>query len=170
MNIFHRFEFRDIRPEEAEEAAEIERICFPPNEACSREMMLRRAEKAPELFLVAVEKETGNLAGFLNGLATNEASLRDEFFTDPELYVPDGKNVMLLGLDVLPAYRRQGLATSIMEEYKRREREKGREQLVLTCLTEKIPMYEKMGFLDLGMSQSVWGGEQWHEMICRIKV
>ncbi len=63
-----RFEFRNIRPEEAEQAAEIERICFPPNEACSKEMMLERAAKAPELFLVAVDRQTGRIAGFLNGL------------------------------------------------------------------------------------------------------
>ena len=60
-----RYEFRSIRPEEGEEAAEIERICFPPNEACSEKMMLERAAKAPELFLVAVDRQTGGIAGFL---------------------------------------------------------------------------------------------------------
>ena len=32
QEIYERFEFREIRPDEAEQAAEIERICFPPNE------------------------------------------------------------------------------------------------------------------------------------------
>ena len=41
-----KFEFRDILPEEGEQTAEIERICFPPNEACSRKMMLERVAKA----------------------------------------------------------------------------------------------------------------------------
>lgn len=68
-NLYKRFEFRNIRPEEAEQAAEIERICFPPNEACSREMMLDRVAKAPELFLVAVDKDTGKIAGLLNGIS-----------------------------------------------------------------------------------------------------
>ena len=29
--------------------------------------------------------------------------------------------------------------------------------------------YKKLGFryVDLGISQSSWGGEEWHEMICR---
>ena len=97
-----RFLFRNILPEEAGQAARIEEICFPPNEACSREMMLKRAAKAPELFLVAVDRQTGRIAGFLNGLSTNEESFRDEFFTDAGLYDPEGRNVMLLGLDVLP--------------------------------------------------------------------
>ena len=97
-----KFEFRDILPEEGEQTAEIERICFPPNEACSRKMMLERVAKAPEMFLVAEDRNTGKIAGFLNGLATSETRFRDEFFIDADLYEPDGKHIMLLGLDVLP--------------------------------------------------------------------
>ena len=41
-SIEERFEFRNIRPEEADQAAQIEQICFPPNEACSEKMMKER--------------------------------------------------------------------------------------------------------------------------------
>ena len=160
------FEFRDIFPSEAEQAAMIEKICFPPNEACSEKMMLERVAKAPELFLVAVDRESGKIAGFLNGLSTEEGKFRDEFFVDAELYDPAGRNVMLLGLDVLPEYRRQGLAREIMSRYLRRERERGRKEVFLTCLNSKVEMYKRMGFQDRGMAQSAWGGEQWHEMSC----
>lgn len=161
-----RFELRCIRQDEGEQAAEIERICFPPNEACKREMMLQRVAKAPELFLVAVDRATGKLAGFLNGLSTDEESFRDEFFTDADLCDPDGRNVMLLGLDVLPEYRRQGLARELMLEYLQREKAKGRYRILLTCADSKVDMYRKMGFRDLGTSGSVWGGHPWHEMDC----
>ena len=50
------------------------------------------------LFLVAIDKSTGKLAGFLNGVATDEEKFRDEFFTDIDLCDENGKNVMLLGL------------------------------------------------------------------------
>ncbi|MCD8326268.1 MAG: GNAT family N-acetyltransferase, partial [Lachnospiraceae bacterium] len=99
-----RFEFRSIAPNEAGQTAEIERICFPPNEACSEKMMLQRAAAAPEMFLVAVDKKTGLIAGFLNGLATKESKFRDEFFVDAGLHDGSGENVLLLGLDVLPEY------------------------------------------------------------------
>lgn len=164
MNVRDRFMIRQIRKEEADTAAEIERICFPPNEACTYEQMKARVLRAPELFLVAEDCETGKIAGFLNGLSTDEARFRDEFFQNAELYDPDGANVMLLGLDVLPEYRGQGLATYIMEEYLETERKKGRKKVLLTCLDSKVKMYEKMGYQDLGMSDSAWGGEQWHEM------
>lgn len=159
-----RFEFRNILPEEGGQAAEIEKICFPPNEACSETMMKERAAMAPDLFLVAVDKKTGRLAGFLNGLATNEFLFRDEFFTDAKLHDPAGRNIMLLGLDVLPEYRGQGLAREIVFQYLRRESEKGREMLFLTCLKSKVKMYERMGFHNRGESASSWGGEKWVEM------
>ncbi len=163
-----RFEFRNIRPEEIGQGIEIEQICFPPAEACSPEHMRERIEAAPDLFLVAVDRETGKIAGFLNGLATNETEFRDEFFTDISLYDPDGKAIMLLGLDVLPEYRRQGLAGELVKEYVRRAESEGRERLILTCLESKVPMYEGFGFDDDGISASTWGGEEWHAMTYRI--
>ena len=159
-----RFLFRDVRSEEAEEVTEIEQICFPPNEACSAKSMKERVEAAPELFLVAEDTETGKIAGFLNGLSTKETIFRDEYFTDIRLYDLEGDNVMLLGLDVRPEYRRQGLAREIVRQYAEREKKKGRRRLVLTCLDSKVEMYQKFGFWDLGMANSTWGGEAWHEM------
>ena len=126
--------------------------------------MKERIAKAPELFLVAVDKGTGKIAGFLNGLATDESTFRDEFFTNVELHNPSGKNVMLLGLDVLPEYRRQGLATELVRRYVEREKANHRRVLILTCLQSKVAMYEKMGFHDDGIANSTWGGEEWHEM------
>jgi len=166
--LMERYIFRNIEPEEAEQAVKIEQICFPPNEACSEKSMKERIAKAPELFFVAVDKNTGKLAGFLNGLSTDEYRFRDEFFTDANLYNPEGKNIMLLGLDVLPEHRKQGLARELVFQYCRREREKGRKMLILTCLQDKVKMYEKLGFADQGISDSSWGGEEWHEMTCSI--
>lgn len=164
-----KYEFRDILPEELDQVIQIEQICFPPNEACSAKSMKERVENAPETFLVAVDKETGKIAGFLNGVATNEDVFRDEFFTDITLHDPNGKNIILLGLDVLPEYRHQGLAREIMSHYVAREQEKGRKCLYLTCLDNKVEMYKKMGYTDNGISGSVWGGEEWHDMSRKIR-
>ena len=159
-----RFEFRNVKAEEADQAIEIENICFPPNEACSPKSMTERVSRAQETFLVAVDKETGKIAGFLNGLATDEEAFRDEFFTDITVHNPEGKNIFLLGLDVRPEYRRQGLAREIMNQYVKREQANGRKMLKLTCLEQKVEMYKKMGYKDEGISASVWGDEEWHEM------
>lgn len=162
--LLKKYKFRNIRPDETDQAAEIESICFPPNEACSFEHMADRIRKAPDLFLVAEDRRTGKLAGFLNGLATDRTTLTDDFFTDAQLHDPNGKNVMLLGLDVLPKHRGQGLARELMRQYQERERKKGRTRLILTCAEAKVKMYEKFGFCDHGFGASNWGGEKWHEM------
>ncbi|MDO5392818.1 MAG: GNAT family N-acetyltransferase [Eubacteriales bacterium] len=164
--MLERFEFRNILPEESDQAIAIEQTCFPPNEACSPRAMTDRVNTVPELFLVAIDKSDGKIAGFLNGVATKECRFRDEFFTDISLHNPEGKHVMLLGLDVLPEYRKQGLAREIVSQYCRREREKGRTMLYLTCLANKVRMYKKFGFEDRGIADSTWGGEEWHEMTC----
>lgn len=168
-NLFlDQFIFRPIRPEEGETAAEIEAICFPPNEACTKERMLRRVAEMPELFLVAIHRETGKMAGFINGLSTEEEIFRDEFFTNIRLQNPTGKNVMILGLDVLPEFRGKGLARALVAQYMQCQRQAKRKQLLLTCLKEKVEMYQKFGFTDLGPANSSWGGESWHEMRCEL--
>ena len=101
----------------------------------------------------------------MNGIATNESVFRDEFFTNAALHHANGRNIMLLGLDVLPGYRNQGLAHEIVDQYIKRERGRDRKMLILTCLNNKVEFYKEMGFVDRGLSGSTWGGEDWHEMI-----
>jgi len=71
-------QFRTIKQAEADEAAVIERICFPPQEACTPQRMKARIAVAADLFFVAIDKENGKMAGFVNGIATDESKLRDE--------------------------------------------------------------------------------------------
>jgi hypothetical protein len=52
-----------------------------------------------------------------------------------------------------------------MQQYIQRETKRGRKQLILTCLEEKISMYEKMGYRNNGIANSTWGNEEWYEMI-----
>jgi len=166
-----RFLFRHLDPsnnDERQRAIDIELICFPPNEACRPEDMQRRFDKASDIFLVAVDRSTGLVAGFCNGVATNDTRFTDKFFTDISAHEPEGKNVMILGLDVLPEYRGMGLASAIMARFLDEQRAAGRERVYLTCLDHLVKMYEGMGYTDNGTSDSVWGGCAWHEMEVRL--
>ena len=158
------FSFSWIKEGDIPEAVEVEQICFPPHEACSPQDMRDRIKAAPEMFLIARDRKTGLLAGFLNGVATGEERFRDEFFTDASLHDKSGQTAMILGLDVRPEFRRMGLGTELMRRFAKTEKERGRKKLVLTCLEDKVLMYEKMGYSDLGLANSAWGGEEWHEM------
>ena len=167
QKLHEKFKFRTVREGEAETATAIEAACFPPNEACILPIMKERVRLAPELFVVAEETATGKVVGFINAIATDEEHLRDEFFTDTSLHNPKGKYVMILSVAVLPEYRGQGLAKEMMRELLRKQESQERTAAVLTCLESKIKLYEKMGYTDLGVSGSEWGGEKWHEMICK---
>ncbi|MBR3635675.1 MAG: GNAT family N-acetyltransferase [Lachnospiraceae bacterium] len=162
--LHERFEFRTINKNEADEVSDIEQICFPPNEACTPKRMHERVEAAGDIFLVAYDKQSKRIAGFVNGIATDCDDLKDEFFTDASLHKKDGKNIMICGVSVLPEYRGQGLAREMISVYCKRECENNRERLVLTCEPDKIKMYEKFGFADMGESDSAWGGVKWHQM------
>jgi len=127
-------------------------------------MIMERVSLVPDGFLVAYDKDLGIIAGLLTGIATNESDFRDEFFKDASLHDPQGSNVMLLGLEVRPEYRRLGIARELMRLYAEKESQRDRKRLVLTCLDTLIPMYKQFGFTDIGISASVWGGETWHDM------
>ena len=161
---YERFEFRAIREDEAEQAAQVEAECFPPGEACTLERMKERVAAAKDIFLVAVDKKSGKIAGFVNGIATNDTVLKDEFYTDASLHDPNGANVMICSVCVLPQYRKQGMARELIFEYRRRECERDRKRLILTCKKEKVEMYRKLGFEDMGTSDSSWGGTSWNQM------
>ena len=100
--------------------------------------------------------------------SSDEEKLRDEFFVDVTLHDPAAQTDFLMGLDVLPEYRGKGLARELMRLYGIQAQVKGRLRMVLTAHEEKVGMYEKMGFTDLGISGSVWGGNPWHEMEIRL--
>ena len=78
--------------------------------------------------------------------------------------MPNGKNNMLLGLEVLSEHRGQGLARELMMRYLAREQERGRKKAILTCVDGKVGMYERMGFEYTGISASVLGNVKWNEM------
>ncbi|MEE0434645.1 MAG: GNAT family N-acetyltransferase [Peptococcaceae bacterium] len=162
------FIFRSILPEEAEQAVAIETECFPPHEACKPEIMRARVAVAADRFLVAVDRKTGKIAGFVDGLATNDEVLRDAIYIDAQLHEPQGRNVMILGVNVLPAYRRQGLAREMVAQFLQREKVRGTRRVILTCLEHRVAMYEGFGFHVVGHSDSTWGDEEWIEMDARL--
>lgn len=159
-----RFIFRAVRPEETEQVVAIETECFPPHEACKPEIMRERVAVAADWFLVAMDRETGRIAGFVDGLATDDEVLQDAIYTDPHLHDPAGRNVMILGVNVLPAYRKQGLAREMVMQFLRREEARGTKRVILTCLEQRVGMYEHFGFRTIGASDSTWGDEAWIEM------
>ena len=155
---------RQARPEDLDQVAEVERICFPEAEAAGRESLCLRIQAFPESFLVA-EEQGGAIIGFINGAVTDKKTISDDMFEDAGLHKEDGAYQSIFGLDVLPQYRRQGIAAALMEGLIRSAEEKGRKGLILTCKERLIPYYGKFGYRNMGVSESVHGGAVWYDMI-----
>lgn len=166
--LLKRYQFRPVRPDEAVRLSEIERVCFPPNEVLPAELMQEYVKKIPDQILVAVDRSTDRIVGFASGMIADEEKFRDEFFSDVTLNDPAAQTLFGLSLDVMPENRGQGLAREIVRLYVVWNQVKGCRRLVITAHEDKIGMYEKMGFRDLGVSGSVWGGTSWHDMDCML--
>lgn len=167
-NTYIDYEFHQIQEREIQAAINVEQTCFPPHEACSVENMQDRISKASELFYVAINKTNNQVVAILNGIATNEQVFQDEFFTNASLHQKDGENIMLTGLAVLDDYRNKGIAKALMHYYVNEMKKQHKKRLLLTCLEDKVAMYQMFGFMDNGIANSTWGNETWHEMIMEL--
>ena len=142
---------------------QIEQIGFPPAEAAKEEDIRERFRVFPENFIVA-EKD-GKVIGFVNGCTTDQPELPDELYHDVSLHKPDGTYQTVFGLNVLPEYRREGIAALLVNELIRLSKERGRKGIVLTCKDHLVHYYERLGFEHQGVSASVHGGSKWNDML-----
>jgi ribosomal protein S18 acetylase RimI-like enzyme len=153
---------RKVRPEDVDKVAEIEAICFPRAEAAPRESFEKRIAVFPDSFLVAEIK--GAIIGFINGCVTNSPVIYDEMFQDTCHHIPTGSNVSVFGLDVLPSYRKQGIAAQLMQSFIQLARRTGRKKVILTCKENLVHYYESFGYASTGLSASTHGGSRWYHM------
>ena len=157
---------RQVRTEDLEAVAAVEAACFPAAEAADRESLKARIGQFPESFLVA--ETEGRVIGFINGAVTDQRTISDDMFEDAGLHNPEGAYQSIFGLDVVEEFRCQGIASRLMEEMIERARRRGRRGLILTCKDRLIGYYERFGYVNLGVSQSVHGGAVWYDMLLEL--
>lgn len=59
---------------------------------------------------------------------------------------------------------------TLLDEMYEDAREQGRKGLVLTCKEHMVHYYEKFGFVNEGLSESIHGGAQWYHMRYQMKI
>ena len=141
----------------------VEAACFPPAEAATAaEITDRLAYYADHFWLL--EEDDGTLVSFVDGMTTDEPTLRDEMYENAALHDEDGTWQMIFGVNTLPEYRRQGVAAALLERAISDARTQGRKGLVLTCKDKLVHYYAKFGFVSEGVSGSTHGGVVWYQM------
>ena len=156
-------QIRTATKEDINQLITIEALCFPPAEAASAEHIKERFEAFGECFLVA--EVEGEVIGFINGCVTNRPELPDALYHDVSLHNPKGAYQTVFGLDVLEAYRNQGIAGQLLQALIDKAKQQGRKGVVLTCKDYLVAYYERFGFVHQGISASEHGGSIWNDMV-----
>src|SRR6056297_856425 len=154
---------REVTLEDLEYVSYVENRCFPKAEAATKKSLEKRIKTFPDSFFVG-EME-GKIIGFVNGCITDEKTIRDEMFSDSTLHKADGDYQTIFGLDVVPEYRRQGIAGKLMKHMIKVSKNRGQKGVILTCKDKLIDYYSKFGFENIGVSESTHGGATWYDMI-----
>jgi Acetyltransferases len=142
--------------------AAVEAMCFPETEAAGINEFEKRLRVYPEHFWLL--EQNGELIGFIDGMVTNELTIRDEMFENAQLHNEAGDWQTIFGVNTVPGYRRKGCAARLMEQVIADARAQERKGCILTCKEELIRYYEKFGYQKEGLSRSVHGGAVWYDM------
>ena len=153
---------RTARPSDLSALTAVEAACFPAAEAATERDFAARLAVYPDHFWLL--EEEGTLIGFVNGMVSDEPTIRDEMFEDASLHSETGAWQMIFGVNTLPAYRRRGCAAQLLERAIADARAQGRRGCVLTCKDKLVHYYAKFGFRNEGVSASVHGGAVWYDM------
>lgn len=142
--------------------AALEAACFPPSEAATEKQLRQRIMRYGDHFWLLFEDD--RLLAFADGFTTDRPDLEDEMYEHADLHNENGDWQMIFGINTHPDFRNRHYATRLMEAIIRESRLTNRRGLVLTCKETLIPFYRRFGFEDEGMSASVHGGVEWHQM------
>ena len=141
---------------------EIESLCYSDAEAASDDKIKKRIEQYPEGFIVL--ESDGKIVGFINSAASNEVNLADEDLKDLSGHDSAGKYVVILSVATHPDCRGEGVSSRLMHHFVASMKDMNKAVLYLICKSNLVGMYKKYGFVDLGVSESTYGGLRWHEM------
>lgn len=153
---------RNVLPTDLGECFLVETSGFPPEEAASKETIRLRINTFPQGFLVA--ELDGRVIGMLNSASTNKDDISDEELKQLIGHDPDGRNLVVFALAVLPEFRKRGIAGLLMARFSEDARRLKKEKILLMCKQHLIAYYQGMGFEHAGPSRSTHGGAEWHEM------
>lgn len=154
---------RQVSIDDLDSVTKVEVSCFPQAEAATRVSLEQRIKTFSESFFVA--EIDGKIIGFINGCIINGTVIYDKLYKDSTLHIPDGDYQTIFGIDVIPDYRNQGIATQLMNYMIEVSRVAGRKGVILTCKEKLIHYYTKFGYVNKGISESVHGGAKWYDMI-----
>lgn len=156
------YSIRIVEPEDLTACHTVEARSFPPSEAAWTTCLENRISMYPEGFLVA--EHDGKVVGQVNSGSTSKDDITDEEFKQLVGHDPDGHNIVIFSLSVLPEHRKNGVGGKLLTRFIQQARDLKKKRILLLCKNELVEYYARYGFKDNGVSDSDHGGAKWHEM------
>ena len=153
---------RQVDPDDFTGCHTVESRSFPPGEAAWATSITTRIETYPEGYLVA--EQDGRIVGHMNSGSTHKDDISDVSFKQLVGHDPDGRNIVVFTLSVLPEHRGKGIAELLLNQFIELSHGLGKEAILLLCKEELIPFYQRFGFDRMGLSTSTHGNAVWHQM------
>ncbi|WP_010300616.1 GNAT family N-acetyltransferase [Kurthia senegalensis] len=154
---------REVMKKDLSSIMEIERRGFSVEEAASEAAMAERIQKIPDSFLIAEHEH--QVIGFVVGNVMTKRYITDDQFETLTNNLAIGGIQSILSLAVDPAYRKLGVGQKLMEQLEDVATRQQREAISLTCLTHLVSYYEKLGYVNEGISDSQHAGEVWYNLV-----
>ena len=154
---------RRVHADDLEKLLLIEDEGFSKEEAATKEAMKERIQAIADTFIVA-EKD-GEILGYINGPIIHQLYITDDLFETIEENPKTGGYQSILGVAVSKRARKQGIARILIEKMEELVEENERQGITLTCKEELVSFYEKLGFVNHGLSESKHGGVSWYNLI-----
>lgn len=100
-------EIRTGTPADLAALTAVEAACFPPAEAATEAELAERLSAYGGHFWLLWDGET--LAGFVDGMVTDQPHLTDQMYQDAGLHREDGRWQMIFGVNTLPGLPAAGV-------------------------------------------------------------
>ncbi len=153
---------RNVNKDDIQEVVDIENLCFIETEAATKEAFIKRIQYTPDSFFVA--EEDGEIVGIVNGPVIEKEFITDDLFRESKENPKSGGHQSVLGLAVNPQYQKRGIAAALLTHLEKVAKAKKRKTVTLTCKEKYVPFYEKLGYVNRGLSESEHGGVTWFNM------
>ncbi|KEF37932.1 acetyltransferase [Schinkia azotoformans MEV2011] len=157
------FKIRNAKMDDLQDVVDIENLCFIKTEAATKEAFIKRIQYTPDSFFVA-EDENGKIVGIVNGPVIENEFITDDLFSKSKENPKSGGHQSVLGLAVTPQYQKRGISSMLLTHLENEAKAKNRKTVTLTCKENFVPFYEKMGYMNRGLSESGHGGVTWYNM------
>ncbi len=139
---------RTVKMADLDRIVDIESKAFQMSEEMTRKDMIGRIENYPDTFLVA--EVDGEVMGHVFGPASTDRYIKDELYFKNHPNNSQAKYQTILSLAVDEKYRKQGIATKLLDKMAEVAKSQNHQAISLTCLPKLFSFYEKRGYENEG--------------------